>query len=224
MDIVEAIRRRKSIRAFKPDPVPREALSEILQIASRAPSAVNSQPWEFFVLAGDVLENVRRGNVEKFNSGAPPNPEHATAGWPPDSVYRRRQVDLAIQLFQLMEIAKEDKQKKIEWMQRGLRFFDAPAAIIIVVDQSIIERAPLLDIGAVMQSICLAALSYGMGTCIEDQGVIYPEVTREFAGIPESKRMMISIAIGYPDWAFPANKVETPREPLGRITTWCGFE
>jgi nitroreductase len=224
MDIAEAIRKRKSIRGFRPDPIPRGVLSEILETASRAPSAVNSQPWEFFVLAGGVLENVRRGNVEKLRSEAPPNPEHAVSGWPPDSVYRERQVALAKQLFQLMEIAKEDKQKKMQWMERGIRFFDAPAAIIIAIDQAITPRAPLLDIGAVMQSICLAALDYGLGTCIEDQGVTYPEVVREFAGIPESKRMMISIAIGYPDWDFPANKVETVREPLGNTTTWCGFE
>jgi nitroreductase len=83
---------------------------------------------------------------------------------------------------------------------------------------------PLLDIGAVMQSICLAALSRGLGTCIEDQGVMYPEVIREFAEIPASKRIIISIAIGYPDWSFPANRVESAREPIDSTTTWCGFE
>ena len=69
-----------------------------------------------------------------------------------------------------------------------------------------------LDIGAVMQTICLAALHYGLGTCIEDQGVMYPAVLRKFAGIPESRRIIISIAVGYPDWDFPANKVESARE------------
>jgi hypothetical protein len=109
-------------------------------------------------------------------------------------------------------------------MERGFRFFDAPAAIIIVVDRSIVDKAPLLDIGAVMHSICLAALNHGMGTCIEDQGAMYPEVLRRFARIPASKRIIISIAIGYPDWDFPANKVETVREQLADITTWCGFD
>lgn len=83
--------------------------------------------------------------------------------------------------------------------ERGFRYFDAPAAIIILVDKSLTENGPLLDIGAVIQTICLAALNYGLGTCIEDQGVMYPEVLRELAGIPESKRIIISIAIGYPD-------------------------
>ena len=223
MDIVEALKKRKSIRGFKPDPIPRDALTDVLEIAGRAPSAVNSQPWEFFVLAGDVLEKVRHGNIDKVRSGALPNPDHALMGWPRNSVYRERQVALAKQLFQLMEIGKEDREKMAQWLELGYRFFDAPAAIIIVVDESIIERAPLLDIGAVMQSICLAALHHGLGTCIEDQGAMYPEVLREFAGIPESKKIMISIAIGYPDWHFPANKVKTAREPLDAITTWCGF-
>jgi nitroreductase len=224
MDILEALTTRKSVRGFKPDPIPREVLEEILQTAGRAPSAVNSQPWEFFVLAGDVIERVKKGNVERFRSGAPPDPEHKVMGWPPGSVYRRRQVTLAKQLFHLMEIPRGDAERNAQWVERGFRFFDAPAAIIIVVDQSIVEKAPLLDVGAVMQSICLAALGHGLGTCIEDQGVTYPQVVRNAAGIPESKRIVISIAIGRPDWSFPANRVESDRESIGDITTWCGFD
>jgi len=224
MNVLEALVTRKSVRGFKPDPVPKETLREVLRISGRAPSAVNSQPWEFFVLTGNVIESIKRGNVEKAQSGAAPNPEHVLMGWPADSVYRRRQVALAKQLFQLMEIGVEDAEKKKQWMLRGLRFFDAPAAIVIVVDQSIVERAPLLDIGAVMQSICLAALGHGLGTCIEDQAAMYPQIVREFASIPESKRIVISIAIGYPDWEFPANRVESAREPIDSITSWCGFE
>jgi nitroreductase len=224
MDILEALVTRKSVRGFKPDPVPRQVLREVLRISGRAPSAVNSQPWEFFVLAGDVLESIKRGNVEKARSGEMPNPEHVLMGWPRDSVYRKRQVALAKQLFRLMDIGIEDREKKRDWMERGLRFFDAPAGIVITVDQSIIERVPLLDIGAVMQSICLAALSHGLGTCIEDQAAMYPRVMRDFAGIPDSKRIVISIAIGYPDWDFPANKVESAREDIDSITRWCGFD
>ncbi len=224
MDVLEALATRKSIRGFKPDPVPKEALSEILQVACRAPSAVNSQSWEFFVLAGEVIEAVRRANIARIRSGVLPNPEHGLMGWPRGSVYRKRQVALARQLFERMGISKQDDEGKRQWMERGFRFFDAPAAIIIVIDRSIGERVPLLDIGAVMQSICLAALTRGLGTCIEDQGVMYPQVLRDLAGIPDSKRIIIAIAIGYPDWDFPANSVETAREPLDAITTWCGFE
>ena len=97
-------------------------------------------------------------------------------------------------------------------------------AIIIVSDDSLSGEGKLLDIGAAMQSICLVAWKYGLGTCIARQGVFYPDVLRRIAGIPESKRIVIAIPIGYPDWDFPANKVETDRERAADITTWVGFE
>ncbi len=222
MDIIEAIRTRKSIRGFRPDPVPKEVLKDILDIARRAPSAMNTQPWEITVVSGEALDNIKRDNIQMLASRTIPNRDMPSQ--PFNGVFRQRQVDLAIQLFQLMGIAREDKEKRAEWMQRGFRFFDAPAAIILSVDRSLHESWPLFDVGAIVQTICLAALNYGLGTCIEDQGVLYPGVVRRFTGIPESKRIIISIAIGYPDWDFPANRLQSKREPVDSITTWCGFD
>jgi nitroreductase len=224
MDITEAVKKRKSIRGYKPDPVPKEILEQILDLASRAPSAMNTQPWEFTVLTGDVLETIRRSNVELLNSGTTPNPEHVVVDWPRESIYRQRQVDLAKQLFKLMDIPREDKEKRAKWMERGFRYFDAPVVVIISVDRCLSESGPLIDIGAVMQTIGLIALQFGLATCIEDQGVTYPQVLREYARIPDSKRIIMAIAIGYPDWDFPANKVETEREPIDNITAWLGFD
>jgi nitroreductase len=224
MDIIEAIKTRKSIRSYKPDPIPREIIREILEIASRAPSAMNTQPWEFTVITGEVLENIRRVNMENLKAGVMLQPEHSVVSWSQDSVYRRRQVDLAKQIFKLMDIPREDKEKRTQWLERGFRYFDAPVAIIVSVDRSLIESGPLLDVGAVLQTICLAALSFGIGTCIEDQGVLYPAAVRKFAPIPDSKRILMSIAMGYPDWDFPANKLESTRESVDTITTWCGFD
>ena len=224
MDVIEAVKARKSIRGYKPDPVPKEVLEQILEVASRAPSAMNTQPWEFTVLAGEVLENVRRSNVELVNSGVPPNPEHVVVDWPKESIYRQRQVDLAKQLFQLMDISREDKEKRAKWTERGFRYFDAPAMIIVSTDRCLSEAGPLIDIGALMQTICLTALHFGLGSCIEDQGVAYPEVLRKYAQIQESKRVIMAIAIGYPDWDFPANELQTEREPVGNLTRWLGFD
>ncbi len=224
MEIVEAIRARKSIRAFKPDPIKKEIVKEILEIATRAPSGTNTQPWEFFVLAGEVLKKVKQANIEHLKSGTLPNPEISFAISNPDTVYQKRRVELTKQLFQLVEIPRDDKEKRNQWLERGFRFFDAPVAIIVSVDRLLSEMGPLIDIGAVMQTICLTALNYGLGTCIEYQGVMYPEVLRHYAGIPESKRVLASIAIGFPDWDFPANKLESNRELVDNITTWCGFE
>lgn len=222
LDVVEAVRTRKSIRSFKPDPVPKNVLREILEIATRAPSGVNAQPWEITVVAGEALDSIKRQNVENLMSATSPNPD--MQGGAREGVYRQRQVDLAKQLFQLMGIAREDKEKRAQWYQRGARFFDAPAAIILHMDSSIGESLNLFDMGTLAQTICLVALNYGLGTCIEGQGVHYPEVLRKHAGIPESQRIVTSIAIGYPDWDFPANKVQSEREPVDNITAWRGFD
>jgi nitroreductase len=224
MDIVEAVTKRKSVRGYRPDPVPREILEQILELACQAPSAMNTQPWEFIVLTGEILDEVRQGNVEKLRCGTPPSPEHMVTGWPRESIYRQRQVDLAKQLFRLMDIPREDTDKRARWLERGFRFFDAPAAIILVADRCLSESGPLLDIGASIQTICLTALHFGLGTCIEDQGTMYPDVLREYAHIPESKRIVAAIAIGYTDGDFPANRVESEREPIKNVSTWIGFD
>jgi nitroreductase len=223
MDITEAIRSRKSIRGFKPFPVSREVLEKVLEISCRAPSTMNTQPWEFLVIAGDVLRKIAERNAKMLQDGVMIHPEHVITGWPNKSVYRERQVEVAKRIFKRMGIPREDKAKRAAWMERGFRFFDAPAAIILLTDTALTDAGPLMDMGAVMQTICLVALNYGLGTCIEDQGVMYPENIRSVIKVPDTKRIIISIAIGYPDWDFPANQVESPREDIKNLTTWFGF-
>ncbi len=225
MEILEAIRTRKSIRKFTPEPVSKETLRAILEIAVRAPSAENTQPWEFVVLTGSVLDQVRKANVEKVrNFELPPQEmEHILVERPKDSIYRKRQIEIAKQLFQLMDIPREDKAKRADWMERGFRYFDAPAAIIIVADRSLPIQGTYLDVGSVMQNICLAALHFGLHTCAENQGITYADVLRKFAHIPDSKRLMAAVAIGHADWDFPANRVQSTREPIDNVITWRGF-
>jgi nitroreductase len=221
VDLIEAIKSRKSIRGYKPDPVPKEVLGEVLEVATRAPSGMNTQPWELTVVAGEVIEKIKQANIENLTSGVAPHPD-TVRGEKYTGVYRERQVALAVQLFQLMGIAREDREKRMEWMKRGFRFFDAPAAIILSTDESLGEAAQF-DLGAMAQTIALAALSHGLGTCIQNQGVMYPDVIRKFTGIPDSKRIGICLTIGYPDWDFPANRVQSGREPVDNVTTWCGI-
>ncbi|MFH2129943.1 MAG: nitroreductase [bacterium] len=223
MELTDALVQRKSIRGFKPDPVPKETIEKILEAAINAPSAMNTQPWEMFVVAGDVLDKIKKGNIEALTSGTPPRPEMAFLE-KFQNEYKQRQVGLAVQLFKLMGIAREDGQAKFGWMQRGFRFFDAPAAIILTYDK-ILDPALLsyFDLGCLTQSICLAALNYDLGTCIHSQGVMYPQVTRKHVDIPDSKKIFISISIGYPDWDFAANKVQSGREPVTNVTKWFGF-
>ena len=220
MDVVEAIKTRKSIRGYKADPVPREILEDILRIATRAPSSMNTQPWEITVIAGEVLEKVKQGNVEKFNAGEP-----GELGWEGEifkDKCRERQVALAIQLFKSMGIGREEREKRTDWERLGYGYFDAPAVIVISVDKEHLPRTQF-DIGALSQNIALAALEYGLGTCMHDQGVSFPDVLEEFAGIPETQRPIICLSIGYPDGVFPADTVVSEREPIENITTWCGI-
>lgn len=223
MDIVEAVGSRKSVRGFKPDLVPRAVLEEILETARHAPSVVNTQPWEITIITGQVLDSIKQGNTEMALSGATP---HGDIPFPfYEGTYKQRQIDLAIALFGLMGIAREDKEKRAQWSQRNYRFHEAPVGIILSLDKSLDNSLlPLVDIGTILQTICLVALNYGLATCIDYLAVIFPEVIRRFTGIPESKRIVTAIAIGYPDWSFPGNKIESKREPIENFTTWCGFD
>ncbi|MDI6795464.1 MAG: nitroreductase [Desulfatibacillaceae bacterium] len=224
MELVAALHKRKSIRGYLPDPVEKTLIEDILKNAVRAPSANNTQPWEFIVVAGKMLEQIGQENVKRLRAMEMPAPEHPWFGWPKESVFRQRQVDLAKELFSLMGIERNDKPGRDAWMELGFRYFDAPAAIFILADKSLSNAGPLIDIGAVMQNICLLAAEKGLGTCIEDQGVMYPGVLRQVAGFPQDKNILIAIAIGWPDPAFAANAVETDRVPPEKITTWMGFE
>jgi nitroreductase len=221
MDILEAIQSRKSIRCFKPEAVPKEILEKVIDAARRSPSTENTQPWEITVVAGEVIESIKKGNVEMLTSGATPEPDFSTG--PYEGKYRQRQVDVGYQLYGLMGIDREDRKSRAEWWQRGFRFFDAPAALILSIDRSLKGIIPLFDVGLFAQTICLVALNYGLGTCIEMQGVMFPDVARKFARIPETKRIITSIAIGYPDWDFPENNLESNREPIDSFVTWRGF-
>jgi len=221
LEVLEAIKSRKSIRGYKPVPVPQETLAQILEIATRAPSSDNTQPWEFIVLGGEVLDEVKKAVEEKFALEEELHPDFEREP-PRTGVYRSRQVELAKSVFQLMNIAREDKEKRNTWMLKMARFFDAPNAIIITTDRELSTPMLPFSLGTLSQTIALAAMNFGLGTCIEHATVFYPEVIRQILSIPESKKIAIGIAIGYPDWDFPANKLQSTREPLINIATWYG--
>lgn len=220
MNISEAIKERRSIRSFQDKPVPRQTLREILQLATRAPSATNTQPWEFTVVTGDVLNKIRAGNITALQvHGA--HSSDKTSRY--QDVYKQRRIDLAKQIFKLMAIERTDKQKRDEWMQRGFCFFDAPAAIILTMDRSLEGTWAVFDLGVITQTICLAAMNFGLGTCIETQGVLFPDVIKQHTDMPESKEIIMSIAIGYPKEGAIINTLKTDREGLENITTWLGY-
>ncbi|MBW2145069.1 MAG: nitroreductase [Deltaproteobacteria bacterium] len=223
MELKEAITTRRSIRGYKTDPVPKEVLTEIIEISLRAPSAMNVQPWEITVVTGKALDEIRKGNIEKLGTGQMPVSDFGHSK-PYEGVYKERQRALGFGLYNLLGITREDKQKKMEWTMKGFRSFDAPASIILSADESLETRMAASDTGGIVQTICLVALEYGLGTCINGQGIMFPDVVRKVTGMPESKKMYISIAIGYPDEKHPANKLVSERQSLENVVNWVGFD
>lgn len=224
MDVIEAVKARKSIRGFTSDPVPKEILQEILEISAWAPSANNTQPWEFVVLTGNALDKVREANLEAIDRRTQLTPGIPMPPGKWVDPYRRRQLDLGIGLFRLLGIGREDREGKIAWAKKGLRFFDAPAAILICVDESDRDTVYIFDCGSVAQTIALVALRYGLSTCMQRQTTNYPDAIRKATGLPPSKRIIMGIAIGYPNPHCPTYQLVTTREPLDTNTTWLGFD
>lgn len=223
MELKQAIKTRTSIRGYKTDPVPKEILAEIIKISLRAPSAMNVQPWEITIVGGKALDEIRKGNIEKLSTGQMPASDFGHSK-PYEGVHKERQRALGFGLFNLLGITREDKQKKMDWTMKGFRSFDAPASIILSADESLETRMAASDIGGIVQTICLVALEYGLGTCINGQGIMFPDVVRNVTGMPATKKMYISIAVGYPDDDHPANKLVSDREPMEKVVSWVGFD
>ncbi len=227
MEISEAIRQRKSIRAFKPDPVPRGTLKEIMELALRAPSWANTQPWEFAIVTGKTLEEIREAFVGKAEEHGNPDIPHPREFPEP---YNTRRRALGVKVFELKRIAREDKERRKWWLLQGLRLFEAPCVIYILIDRSFCLQGdgpnvwPIFDCGLVAENIMLLAPTYGLSTIAQIQAVGYPEVLRKILGIPDSKLIVLGIAIGYPDWDDPINQLQSEREPLDSISTWYGFD
>lgn len=219
MELIEAIEVRKSIRAYKQIQVSRDILEKVIKTSLRSPSATNLQPWELYVATGEVLEKIRQENVERFLSGGKPTFEEP----PLNDLFRSRRSRLAKDLFALLGIEREDKEKRRDWAALGHGYFGAPTVLIVALDASVLAGTwALLGIGSFVQSFCLAALEYGLGTCISEQGVAYHDIIRKYIDIPESKRIVISITVGYPDWDAPQNQLESTRVPLDEAVHWVG--
>lgn len=219
MQLKEGIQNRESIRGYPDKPVSQETIQEVLKLATRAVSALNQQPWGITVVTGEPLDKIRKINMEDLERRVPfdvPEPQY-------EGEYRSRRVEVAKQLFQAMDIKREDKERRNWWLARGFRFFDAPVMLLLTADIVIDPAVSHLDIGCLAQNICLAAMEFGLGTCVQTQTVMLQRGLREVLQLPENQRPVVGIAMGYPDPEFPANHVVSTREELDKITNWIGF-
>ena len=212
MEFSELIRQRKSIRGFKGDAVPRAVIDEIIEVAKWAPSSMNTQPWRVYVVSGEPLARIREGNTHNMLSGVPPKRDFPMRE-AYEGVHRQRQIDIAVQLFEAMGIARDDKARRQDWVMRGFRQFDAPVSLVLTYDKYL-EPAAIsqFDLGAFSHAIVLAAWERGLGCVINGQGIMQSAVVHEHAGIPDDQVIMICIAMGYPDDDFVANHVKSTRE------------
>ena len=215
---------RRSIRGYKYDPIPREILEEIIHIAKQAPSSMNTQPWHFHVLTGEPLERIRKGNTEKMMAGSSVDREiKLNHGY--EGPHRERQVEIAVQLFEAMGIARDDKERRLDWVMRGFRQFDAPVSIVITVDKALADDTIAhFDCGAATYGLVLAAWAKGIGSVINGQGIMQSSVVRENANIPEDQVIMTCVAMGYPDESFVANDVKSRRTPNDKVASFIGFD
>ena len=223
MEYHEVINGRRSTRGFLDKPVSVEVLKEVIELAVRAPSSMNTQPWHFHIVTGEVLDNIRRENTKRNVDGVPPSREiKSPLGY--QGKHRERQVEIAIQLFQEMGIERDDAEGRQDWVLRGFRQFDAPVAIIVTFDEELKEDdISKFDCGAAVNGLVNAGWSKGLGAVINSQGIMQSPVVREYAKIPDNQIIMICVAMGYPDEDFPANKVISKRRPIEEVATFHGF-
>ena len=215
MQLLDSIYARRSIRGFLDQPVSRPMIEQLLRISQRTMSGMNVQPWKFHIVTGDKLEQLKKANIDGQR-----NYKGAFVGADLQGVYRERQVTIAKRLLESMGIGKEDKAARAGWAERGFRYFDAPAALILTVETGMHEHTAYFAIGSFCQTFCMAALEFGLGTCVESQGIFFQEAVRGILGIGAEENMIICIAFGYPDWSFPANHVISDREKLENVAVW----
>jgi len=220
MDVIEAIKARHSVRAYKPEPVPKEVLAELMEAALRAPSWANTQTWEFAIVGGDIMQELKQSLGDKASAQDERYPDIPRPEWP--SPYRERGRENGIRLYQLLGITREDTERQLQWFVDMYRFFDAPNGIIVYTDRELSVWA-LLNVGLIAQTIALGALNYGLGTTIMAASVSYPDEIRRMLNIPESKQLVIAMAIGYPAPEAEVNRFRSNREPLEAMVTWHGF-
>lgn len=224
MDFETLVRTRRSVRGYKTDLVPKEVIKEIIEVAKGAPSSMNTQPWNLYVVTGDPLNKIRQGNTERMVAGVKPQRDFPTKE-AYEGIHRQRQIEIAIQLFEAMGIERDDKERRTDWVMRGFRQFDAPVSIVLTYDK-ILEPAAIgqFDLGAISYALCLAAWERGLGTVINGQGVMQTPVVREHANIPDDQNILTCIAMGYPNDEFSANEVKSRRADINDFVSFVGFD
>lgn len=213
LSLESALRERRSVRGYLPDPVPDAVLREVFELAQTAPSNCNVQPWQVYVASGATRDELRRRFTEGVASGKAMTPDigflPALAG-----THRTRQVECAQALYGAMGIARDDKAGRMRATLRNFELFDAPHVCFIGMDRAF-GKLMALDVGMYTQTLMLVMAAHGIGSCAQGSMGYYPQDVREVFGIDDNIAILFGISFGYEDTTVAANQARTVRAPLG---------
>ncbi len=215
MNVTTAVKRRKSVRSFLDTPVSNEAIAELLTTASRAPSGGNVQPWEIFVLNGEV--------TSRFHTFLRDRPTETPAYEVyPEGLkepYRTARYELGMEMYDLIGIERDDKAARFAQMAKNFDFFGAPAAIFCFLDRQM-GPPQWSDLGMFLQTFMLLAAEAGLATCPQEAWAVWEQAVSEFVGAPAGLRLFCGVAIGHEDTDHPINALESKRRPLDSFATF----
>ncbi len=207
-DLEDAIHQRCSTRKFLPDkPVPRELVDEALELAIRAPSNSNIQPWQAVFATGAARDRLVKALLAAAQMSEPQIPALPTQ-------FEHHRFEVGAAVFGALGISRDDAEARRAVVLRNWEFFGAPLVGVVCVHRDL-DHVDSMSVGMFLQTLILALTARGLGTCTQVSIAGYPEVVHDQLGIPDDLRVLCGLAIGYPDRDFPVNSLRTPRNPLG---------
>jgi nitroreductase len=219
MDVAEAVRKRMSVRAFKPDPVPAEVVARLLETAAQAPSGGNLQPWRVYALGGERLAEF------KTLVSTTPMEEPEYDVYPPNlwDPFRTRRFVCGEDLYASIEIGRDDRPARFRQLARNTQFFGAPVGLFFCLDRKL-GLPQWADLGMFMQSFMLLAVGEGLATCAQEYWARYPQTVAKFVGLPDDHMLFSGMALGYADETAPINGWRTRRDPPEVWLEMQGFQ
>jgi nitroreductase len=211
---------RRSTRAFRPEPIPRDQLERLFATAQRAPSWCNIQPWRVWLTAPPVTAEVADALTAAATSGLPGPELPFPIDYP--EPYRAHRRDCGVALYQAMGIARDDKTARYGAWLRNYRLFDAPHLAVVACDRRLGPYA-ILDVGVWLGTLLTTAAAMAIDTCPMASVAAYPAPLRDRLAIPEPLAILFGIALGHADSAAPANACRTDRSPLAANLELVGF-
>jgi len=221
----EAILTRQSIRAFLPDPVPRETIESVLEVAARAPSGTNTQPWRVYVLAGEPKAELSRRILAVFDDPQALKAQTREYAYYPEkwvSPFLDRRRKVGWDLYGLLGIPKGDFERTHAQHARNFAFFDAPVGLMFTIDR-VLERGSLIDYGMFLQNVMIAARARGLDTCPQAAFIEFHRIIAECVGMPGNEMLVCGMSLGWADPAARVNTLQTAREPVAGFATFSGL-